>query len=78
MTRTCLQSEDIRYIADMLKAVVWAKDNLGVASAETLHELQATLAAAEACLRRVCAEMPSSTNIIPFDPHGSDAASEVA
>lgn len=78
MTQTCLQSEDIRYIADMLKAVAWAKENLGVISSETLDELQVTLAAAEACLRRVCAEMPSSSNVVPFNPNGPDAACEIA
>lgn len=78
MTETRLQSEDIRYIADMLKAVSWAKGNLGISSTETLDELEETLTAAEACLRRVCAEMPSPSNVIPFDPRETEAAHEVA
>jgi hypothetical protein len=78
MTETCLQSEDIRYVADMLKAVSWAKANLGISSAKTQNELEETLAAAEACLRRVCAEMPASSNVIPFEHRASDDAHDVA
>ena len=78
MTETCLQSEDIRYIADMLKAVSWVKDNLGITSTETLDELEETLAAAEACLRRACAEMPALSNVIPFDPRDTETAHNVA
>lgn len=54
---TRLGVEEIEYVADMLRAISWSKDELlGVASA-SLDELVHSLAASEAALRRVAAEM---------------------
>ena len=52
-----LSSSDIEYIADMLRAVVWAKDDILPVSEETLNDLEASLTTAEAALRRAAAEL---------------------
>ncbi|MEL6861651.1 MAG: hypothetical protein AAGL11_07425 [Pseudomonadota bacterium] len=57
MAKTKLSEEDLVYVADMLRAVAWVKQDLSPASPEALHELEDSLGAAEAALRRVAAEM---------------------
>ncbi|MHA7898558.1 MAG: hypothetical protein ACX94B_01760 [Henriciella sp.] len=52
-----LSSNDIEYIADMLRAVVWAKDDLLPVSTETLADIELSLSKAEAALRRAAAEL---------------------
>ncbi|MCR9268893.1 MAG: hypothetical protein NXH72_02775 [Hyphomonadaceae bacterium] len=52
-----LSSNDIEYIADMLRAVVWAKDDLLPVSTETLVDIEVSLSKAEAALRRAAAEL---------------------
>ncbi|MEL7042558.1 MAG: hypothetical protein AAGL90_13615 [Pseudomonadota bacterium] len=60
-----LSIEDIEYVADMLRAIAWVKNDLGPVSAEALQDLDESLGAAESALRRVAAEMvvqaPSSS-----------------
>lgn len=55
-----LSDEDLIYVADMLRAVAWVKNELGPASAESLFELEESLGAAESALRRVAAEMATT------------------
>ena len=57
MNEQVLGSTDIEYIADMLRAVVWAKDDLLQVSDETLRDLEISLSTAEAALRRAALEM---------------------
>lgn len=57
MTDQELSCEDIEYIADMLQAVVWAKDDLLDVSRETHRELERCLSAAETVLRRAATEL---------------------
>ena len=57
MNEQTLGSTDIEYIADMLRAVVWAKDEILDESAETLQDLEPSLTVAEAALRRAAVEM---------------------
>lgn len=57
MGETHLSIEDIEYVADMLRAIAWVKSDLGPVSADTLIDLEESLAAAESALRRVAAEM---------------------
>ncbi len=57
MTEQILGANDIEYIADMLRAVVWAKDDLLQVSDETLTDLESSLSTAEAALRRAAMEM---------------------
>lgn len=57
MNEQILGSTDIEYIADMLRAVVWAKDDLLQVSDETLQDLESSLSMAEAALRRAALEM---------------------
>ncbi|MEL6415409.1 MAG: hypothetical protein AAFQ15_10775 [Pseudomonadota bacterium] len=57
MNEQALGSTDIEYIADMLRAVVWAKDDLLKVSDETLRDLETSLSTAEAALRRAALEM---------------------
>ena len=52
-----LDAEDIAYVADMLKAVVWARNDLGAVSQQSLDCLEQSLKTAEASLRRIAAEM---------------------
>lgn len=60
MGDTQLSIEDIEYVADMLRAIAWVKSDLGPVSAETLVDLEESLAAAESALRRVAVEMAIS------------------
>ncbi len=61
MTETQLSIQDIEYVADMLRAIAWVKDDLGPVSSEALKDLEESLGAAESALRRVAAEMELST-----------------
>ena len=60
MNEQVLGSTGIEYIADMLRAVVWAKDDLLQVSDETLKDLESSLSMAEAALRRAALEMRES------------------
>ena len=57
MNDQVLSSNDIEYIADMLRAVVWAKDDMLPVSTATLIELETSLTTAEAVLRRTAVEL---------------------
>ena len=57
MTEPQLSTEDIEYVADMLRAFAWIKDDLGPVSSEALRELEESLGSAESALRRIAAEM---------------------
>ena len=52
-----LSSEDIEYIADMLQAVAWAKNDLLPVSRETHQALETSLALAESALRQAATEL---------------------
>lgn len=52
-----LSTEDIEYVADMLRAIAWVKDELGPISSEALRDLEDSLGSAESALRRIAAEM---------------------
>lgn len=52
-----IEIEDIEYVADMLKAIVWIKGELPRVSSQSLHDLEQSLLIAEAALRRVASEM---------------------
>ena len=57
MNDQVLSSNDIEYIADMQRAVVWAKDEMLPVSSDTLRELESSLTQAEAALRRTAVEL---------------------
>ncbi|MBO6688876.1 MAG: hypothetical protein JJ919_10375 [Henriciella sp.] len=57
MKKPKLSVDDLVYVADMLRAVAWVREDLNPASPEALHELEECLGAAESALRRVAAEM---------------------
>lgn len=52
-----LSPEDIEYVADMLRAILWVKDDLAISAPKSSNQLPESLAIAEACLRRVALEM---------------------
>lgn len=52
-----LSVEDIEYVADMLRAIAWVKDELGPVSNEAISDLEESLGSAESALRRIAAEM---------------------
>lgn len=52
-----LSADDIEYIADMLQAVAWAKEDLLPVSPETQQDLTTSLALAQAALRRAVSEL---------------------
>ena len=52
-----LSVEDIEYVADMLRAIAWVKDELGPVSTEAISDLEESLGSAESALRRIAAEM---------------------
>ncbi|GAB5455798.1 MAG: hypothetical protein Hens2KO_20270 [Henriciella sp.] len=52
-----LSVEDIEYVADMLRAIAWVKDELGPVSNEAISDLAESLGSAESALRRIAAEM---------------------
>ncbi|MEM7328599.1 MAG: hypothetical protein AAF437_07660 [Pseudomonadota bacterium] len=62
MQGTDIKITDIEYVADMLKAILWVKSDLEHVSQETLDELEFSLNAAEAALRRTAAEMKLPVN----------------
>ena len=72
METTCLDAEDLDYVADMLRAISWAQTELGVSSQEMRAELEDAWGAAEAALRRGSLEM-STSKITPMaeKPYGS-------
>lgn len=55
-----LSVEDIEYVADMLRAIAWVKDELGPVSNEAISDLEESLGSAESALRRIAAEMELS------------------
>lgn len=57
MSKPKLSIDDLEYVADMLRAVAWVREDLAPASPEALFELEECLGAAESALRRVAAEM---------------------
>ncbi len=59
MSEDKLSSEDLEYLADMLRAVAFFKDDIEKVSAPTLEELEACLKIAEAALRRTISEINS-------------------
>ena len=59
MEHQTLRPEDVEYVADMLRAIVWAQDTLGVENSDLLVELEDMLGGAEDVLRRLSAEMPN-------------------
>ena len=61
-----LDSNDLEYVAEMLRAIFVVRCELDVTSSQTLRELEEALPRAEALLRRVAAEL-SRSNIIPLD-----------
>ena len=66
VTSPQVSPEDLVYIADMLRAVVWVKNDLGSISRETLVELEHSLGLAAASLRRLSAEMTEQKpSIVP-------------
>ena len=57
MDRIELTHDDILYVADLLRAISWAQEELGRVSTESMAELESGLNIAEAALRRAAAEM---------------------
>lgn len=57
MQDTNIEISDVEYVADMLKAILWVKEDLKYVSQEALRDLEVSLGIAEAALRRVAAEM---------------------
>lgn len=57
-----IEISDVEYVADMLKAILWVKEDLEHVSPETLEDLEVSLCVAEAALRRVAAEMRLPVN----------------
>lgn len=55
-----LDADDIAYVADMLRAIVWVKEDLNIESPETRQCLETSLSIAEASLRRAVSEMKLS------------------
>lgn len=60
MSKPKLSDDDLVYVADMLRAIAWVRQDLNPASPEALFELEECLGAAESALRRVAAEMSVS------------------
>lgn len=58
-----LSVEDIEYVADMLRAIAWVKDELGPVSNEAISDLEESLGSAESALRRIAAEMELSVAV---------------
>lgn len=57
-----LSVEDIEYVADMLRAIAWVKDDLGPVSNKAISDLEDSLVSAETALRRIAAEMEISVS----------------
>lgn len=62
MQGTNIEVKDIEYVADVLKAIIWVKADLGHVSQDALDDLEYSLNTAEAALRRVAAEMRIPAN----------------
>lgn len=62
MQDTNIEFSDIEYVADMLKAILWVKEDLEHVSQDALDDLEVSLNTAEAALRRVAAEMRLPAN----------------
>ena len=62
MQETNIEISDVEYGADMLKAILWVKQDLEHVSQEALDDLEISLNVAEAALRRVAAEMQMPIN----------------
>ena len=60
MNEEQLPPEDLKYVADMLKAIAFFKDEIDTVSKQTLENLDESLRTAEAALRRTIAELQSS------------------
>jgi hypothetical protein len=54
-----LSSDELEYVADMLRAIVHFKAHIDLASTEASRELESSLQLAESALRRAVAEMKS-------------------
>lgn len=54
-----LTASDLEYVADMLAAIAYFKNEIGDASPQTIDELCAALRIAEAALRRAVSEIKS-------------------
>ena len=63
MSEKKIDSEDLEYVADMLRAVAYFKEEIETVSASTLEELEASLLMAEAALRRAISEMSSNPRL---------------
>ncbi len=59
MSKNELTANDLEYVADMLRAVAFFKEDIKKVSAQTLEELDACLHVAEAALRRAITEINS-------------------
>lgn len=57
-----LAPTDITYVADMLRAILWVQDELGVSDPAIEKTLERKLCAAEAALRRLALEMHLQEN----------------
>ena len=62
MQETNIEISDVEYVADMLKAILWVKQDLEHVSQEALDDLETSLNVAEAALRRVASEMRMTAN----------------
>lgn len=60
-----LDSNDLEYVAEMLRAIFVVRHELYAISDQTLRELEEALPRAEVSLRRVTAEL-SNSNVIPL------------
>jgi hypothetical protein len=60
MNEEQLPPQDLEYVADMLKAIAFFKDEIDPLSEQTLKDLDQCLRTAEAALRRTVAELKSS------------------
>jgi len=52
-----LGHSEIEYVADMLKAILWIKDDMTIQSSEFRRELELSLVHAEDVLRRLSDEL---------------------
>ena len=60
MKDSALSPDDLIYIAEMLRAVRWFRNELHPATAEAIDELDENTGLAEASLRRVAFEMSNT------------------
>jgi len=64
MSTDKLGSDELEYVADMLRAIAYVRKELALISPATSQELANTLAQCEAALRRAAAELASGPNSI--------------